>query len=150
MFLKCSFSDAGVHTGFLAYRGTSFLIEIILSMNIMIVDDHADMRRMLRNLVCVFKGASTRITECETGEQAVAQYELLKPDCVLMDIELGTMSGFEATKKINQLDSAANVVIVTSHDNHIFRTKSEELKVKGYVTKDKLFDLALILNTINS
>lgn len=118
-------------------------------MKILIVDDHADMRRMLKHVIAVGIGNITGVTECENGEQAISLYHSLKPDCVLMDIELDTMSGFEAVEKIMQTDSGAKVVIVTSHNNPLFKTRAEELKVQGFVSKDKLIELVPILNTLS-
>ena len=112
------------------------------------MDDHADMRRMLRNIVLISTGERVEIIECESGEEAVAQYELHKPDCVLMDIQLTNMTGFEATERIYEQDPDANVVIVTSHDTPSFRTKSEKMQVKGFVSKDRLFDINQFLKTI--
>ncbi len=118
-------------------------------MNILIVDDHADMRRMLKHVIAVGVGNISGVTECDSGEEAVSLYCKLKPDCVLMDIELGAMSGFEAVEKIMQFDTGAKIVVVTSHNNPLFKTKAEELKVQGFVSKDKLIDLVPILNTLS-
>ena len=54
----------------------------------MIVDDHADMRRMLKSFLVLVLSEPFEIIECESGEQAVSEYALQHPDCVLMDFEL--------------------------------------------------------------
>ncbi|WP_421773441.1 response regulator transcription factor [Gracilimonas sp.] len=118
-------------------------------MKILIVDDHADMRRMMKHVIAIGIGNISGVTECDNGEEAVSLYYKLKPDCVLMDIELDTMSGFEAVEKIMQFDAGAKVVMVTGHNNPLFKTRAEELKVQGFVSKDKLIELVPILNTLS-
>ncbi len=117
-------------------------------MKIMIVDDHADMRRVLRSIVSFSAVKPTEIIECESGEAAVGKYIVHHPDCVLMDVELKDMNGFEATERIYTQDSNANVVIVTSYDTPAFRARAERLHVKGFISKDKLSDIKQILQNI--
>lgn len=116
----------------------------------MIVDDHADMRRVLRNVVSLSTANPDEIFECESGEEAIGKYILLHPDCVLMDIELTGINGFEAIEKIYSQDPHANVVVVTSHDTLSFRKRAEKLQVKGFITKDNLTDINQILQTITN
>tara|TARA_R110002096_G_scaffold423357_1_gene630408 strand:+ start:5795 stop:6166 length:372 start_codon:yes stop_codon:yes gene_type:complete len=117
-------------------------------MKIMIVDDHADMRRVLRSIVSFSTVETSEIIECDSGEEAVGKYILQQPDCVLMDVELKGMNGFETTEKIYTQDSNANVVIVTSYDTTAFRSRAEKLHVKGFISKDKLSDIKQILQNI--
>lgn len=111
----------------------------------MIVDDHADMRRVLKNLISL-SFTELELVECENGEEAIASYMDHKPDWVLMDIELKSMSGFDVTEEIFAMDSQANVIIVTSYDTPTFRKKAKKLNVQGFVCKDKLSDLQQLLS----
>lgn len=117
-------------------------------MKIMIVDDHADMRRMLRNIVLISTSEPVEIIEYDNGEIAVSEYAVQHPDCVLMDIQLTNMTGFEATEEIYKQNPNANVIIVTSHNTPSFRNRAEKLNVKGFVLKDRLFTISKILQTI--
>ena len=116
----------------------------------MIVDDHPAMRRVLRNMVSYSFAKDVEFVEFSSGEQAVEQYAIQQPDCVLMDIELTAMNGFQATEKICNQDPKAFVVIVTSHDTPSFRKRANELLVKGYVVKENLHEICPILETINN
>jgi two-component system chemotaxis response regulator CheY len=76
---------------------------------VLIVDDAALMRKMLRDML-----ADTDfevIGEAANGAEAIAQYTARKPDLVLMDIMMPSMSGVEAVKKIVAADSRARIVI---------------------------------------
>ena len=48
-----------------------------------------------------------------TGEEAIALYEKERPDIVLMDLRLRTMSGLEAIKAIHSKDSHARIIVLT-------------------------------------
>ena len=119
-------------------------------MRIMIVDDHEDMRRTMRNIVQISTGSKAQITEFENGEQAVEQYGHQKPDLVLVDIQLATITGFEAAERIYEQDPEAKVLIVTSHDTASFRKKAKDLNVMGYITKDNLSQLKEYIEKITT
>jgi DNA-binding NarL/FixJ family response regulator len=114
----------------------------------MIVDDHAAMRRVLMNVVSLSRIEPLDFIECESGEDAVHQYDLQQPDCVLMDVQLKEMSGFQATETIRMHDAAAKVVIVTSFDTPSVRRKAEALKVNGFVSKDSLSAVPDLLTSL--
>lgn len=118
-------------------------------MRIMIVDDHAAMRRVVMNVVSLSRIEPLDFIECESGEDAVHQYADLHPDCVLMDVQLPKMSGFQATEHIRTHDATAKVVIVTSFDTPSVRLKAEKLHVDGFVSKDHLTDLHSYLHSIH-
>jgi DNA-binding NarL/FixJ family response regulator len=119
-------------------------------MKIMIVDDHADMRRLLRNLVLLSIPWPVDVIECEDGEEAVRQFSVHRPDCVVMDVQLKTaMNGFEATERIYQADPNASVIFVTSHNTTAFREKAKVLHAKGFVTKDNLSELDHIIRSLS-
>jgi two-component system chemotaxis response regulator CheY len=76
---------------------------------VLIVDDATFMRKMLRDML-----ADTDfevIGEAANGAEAIAQYTALKPDLVLMDIMMPSVSGVEAVKEIVAADSRARIVI---------------------------------------
>lgn len=115
-------------------------------MKIMIVDDHADMRRMLKSVVAIAAKQPVEIIECADGDEAVLQYEQTHPDYVLMDVQLGATNGFTATERIIENDPKASVIFVTSHNTSAFRTKAKLLHAKGFVTKDNLSELDQLIH----
>jgi len=119
-------------------------------MKIMIVEDHADMRRMLKNMIFFSNDLPIETIECESGEEALECYLIHQPDCVLMDIELKKMNGFETTEGIMKQDVNANVIIVTSYDSFTFRKKAEQLQVKAFISKENLSDINQIIKALTS
>lgn len=114
----------------------------------MIVDDHAGMRRVLKHMLLFAIKEPVEIIECESGEEAVIEYGLNHPDCVLMDFELRKMNGFEATHLIYKEDKNAKIVIVTSYNSPSMKKKAQKLHVQGFVSKDNLSELNEILQSI--
>ncbi|MBO6534892.1 MAG: response regulator transcription factor [Balneolaceae bacterium] len=107
-------------------------------MTIMIVDDHIDIRRILRQIISVGHTGELQFIECESGEDAIQLYKTELPDLVLMDIELKNMNGLEAAASILNRNKDAKVLIVSSHDSPSVRKKAALLPIKGFVSKDDL------------
>jgi DNA-binding NarL/FixJ family response regulator len=70
-----------------------------------------------------------------------------KPDFVLMDIELHSISGFTVSEEILKKDPDAKIILVSSYNTPSFRRKAEKLGLLAFVAKDKLSDLQPILNS---
>ncbi|MGM0588505.1 MAG: response regulator [Bacteroidota bacterium] len=117
-------------------------------MKILIVEDHSDMRRMIKKMVALIFTETVEFIECESGEEAVILYGQHQPNCVLMDIQLKDLNGLEATKQIIDLDRNAQIIMVTSCDSPIVRAKAQDLSVASFVSKDNLFALKTSLQTI--
>jgi len=115
----------------------------------MIVDDHADMRRVLKHIVSQSETEIEEFIECAHGEEALSNYKTHKPDCVLMDIELKSMSGFQVVEEIYGEDPDAKIIMVTSYDTPTFRRKAKELHTEGFVCKDNLKELNQLLLNIS-
>ncbi len=115
-------------------------------MKIMIVDDHPEMRRTLKNFVKLASVDKPQIYEFATGEEALENYLSHKPDFTLLDIELQTISGFEVARKIMKKDSSAKIIMVTSYNTPGFRQKAKRLGVYAFVSKDNLSELQPLLN----
>lgn len=119
-------------------------------MKIMIVEDHAEMRRMLRSIVADSVSEPLHVIECASGEEAVDQYSTEHPDCVLMDFQLGKMNGFEAIEIIRAHDKSAFVVMVTGHDSPGFKRRAKQLHLNGFVSKENLAEIPTLLQNITN
>jgi two-component system, NarL family, response regulator LiaR len=81
---------------------------------VLLVDDHAVVRKGLRALLEREPGIQV-VGEAEDGERAVQLAERLRPDVVLMDLEMPVLNGTEATRRISERDPEARIVVLTSH-----------------------------------
>jgi len=82
----------------------------------MIVDDEPIARRVLREDLESFPGVEV-VGEAENGKDALLGIEELKPDLVLLDLQMPVMGGFEVVRSLAGR-SAPVVVIVTAFDEH--------------------------------
>ncbi|MFA6457485.1 MAG: response regulator transcription factor [Bacteroidota bacterium] len=110
-------------------------------MKIMIVDDNAGMREMIRDVACK---ENDIVMECSDGAEAVSAFSQFQPDVVLMDIEMKGMDGFSAAEEIREMNPSMKIIFITSHNTSAFRLKAKSLKA-GFVTKENLSELIQLL-----
>ncbi len=84
------------------------------SIRVLLVDDHAVVRKGLCALLERERGIEV-VGEAENGEQAVQLAGRLRPDVVLMDLEMPVVNGIEATRRISERDPEVRIVVLTSH-----------------------------------
>lgn len=117
---------------------------------VLLVENNAAMRTLIRSLV---EPSSRAVHECENGERAVELYARLRPDWVLMDIEMGGMDGIAmggmdgiaATRAIRRSDPHARVIIITEHGEERYRRAAREAGASGFLLKDNLLELPRML-----
>ncbi len=91
------------------------------NIRILIADDHPVVREGLTGLLSIKPGFEV-IGAAEDGEEAVLQANLLKPDVILMDLEMPRKNGLDAIKEIKTNNPDAKILVVTSftEDKKIF------------------------------
>jgi DNA-binding NarL/FixJ family response regulator len=102
--------------------------------SILVVDDHEMVRSMLKRRLESEPDIKV-VGGVGTADQAVAMAQQLKPDIVLMDIDMPGMTCFEAAKIIMQQNSEARVIFLSAyvHDRYIEQAMS--VGAWGYVAK---------------
>lgn len=100
---------------------------------ILIVDDNAFMRRMLKDIL--ENNGFQVVGEAGNGQEAINLYQQLKPDLVTMDITMPDMDGVEAVENILNIDPNARIIMVSAMNQRIFVMKAIQLGAKDYVTK---------------
>jgi two-component system invasion response regulator UvrY len=113
-------------------------------MRLMIVDDHAGVRQLIRQLVALPGDA---VRECASGNEAVPLARDFKPDYVTMDVRMAGLDGFEATRALCGDHPAVRVVIVTAFDQAELRRSAMAAGAVGYVAKEHLTQLRSVLLT---
>jgi len=113
-------------------------------MKIMIVDDHAEMRRLLRQSLA---NVAAEFVECADGAEAVAAFSDQRPDWTIMDYRMEKMNGLEATRRIRQQAPEARVLIFSQHDNPALRTAAIEAGAAAFCSKDRVADVGTILKS---
>jgi two-component system cell cycle response regulator DivK len=95
-----------------------------MSKRILVIEDHEDNRRILRDLLT---SAGYEPIEGVTGEEGVALAETHRPDLILMDIQLPEVSGLEVTRWIKEDESLKDIPVVAVT---AFAMKGDEEKMR--------------------
>ena len=114
-------------------------------MKILIVDDNASVRRLIRSILPPFASESY---ECANGADALTTYQAQRPDVVLMDTRMNEMDGIQATERIKAADRGARILIVTDYNDEELRRAAMRAGACGYVLKYNLLELAGLLEAM--
>lgn len=100
---------------------------------IMIVDDAAFMRLIMKNIVTQY--GHDVVAEAADGKDALKLYKQYKPDVVTMDITMPDMDGIEAVKAIVSFDKRANIVMCSAAGDHAKVYNAFKVGAKDYILK---------------
>jgi DNA-binding NarL/FixJ family response regulator len=102
---------------------------------VMIVDDHPVFRQGLRNILAAHEDLCI-VGEATDGPEAVERAQELLPDVVVMDINLPTLNGLQATRKLKPLCPSINVIMLTAYDDEEQVYHSIRAGASAYFSKD--------------
>jgi len=108
------------------------------NLKIYIVDDHSLFREGLRYLLSSSEYI-TDIKEAENGRIFLDNFEMFKPDVVLMDIEMPEMNGIEATKEALKILPELKIIALSMYSDENFYTEMIEAGAKGFLIKNSPF-----------
>ncbi|MGB2604676.1 MAG: response regulator transcription factor [Candidatus Sulfotelmatobacter sp.] len=101
---------------------------------ILIVDDNALLRRMLRT--CLEQDPQWKVCgEAENGKQAVEKVAELKPDIVLLDMQMPLMNGLEAARRIKELSPDTAMLMFTMHASAELLQEARAAGIRNVVSK---------------
>jgi DNA-binding NarL/FixJ family response regulator len=103
-------------------------------LRILIVDDHAVVRRGVRSLLESQPGWEIS-GEAATGREAVDLAGRLQPDVVVMDLSLPELNGLDATRQILKASPRSEIVVLTMHHSEELARSVLQAGARGYVLK---------------
>jgi DNA-binding NarL/FixJ family response regulator len=108
---------------------------------VLIVDDHEAFRASARALLEA-EGFDV-VGEAADDRQALCQVELLRPDVVLLDIQLPEADGFAVADRLAAQGSGAEVVLISSHEAATYGPRLAAAPARGFIAKRQLSGAAL-------
>jgi DNA-binding NarL/FixJ family response regulator len=106
-----------------------------MALRILVVDDHAVVRRGVRALLESHEGWEV-CGEATTGRDAVEMTRRLRPDVVVMDLSLPGLNGLDATRQILKDAPDTEVLVLTMHHSEELARDVLQAGARGYVLKN--------------
>lgn len=104
-----------------------------MSKRILVVDDAAFMRMMIKNILS--KNGYEIVGEAENGQVAIELYKKLKPDLVTMDITMPEMNGIDGVKAIREFDPNANIIMCSAMGQQAMVMEAIQAGAKDFIVK---------------
>lgn len=104
------------------------------SVRVLIVDDQAPFRDVARLVVELTDGFEV-VGEAVTGEESVEMARSLKPDLILMDVNMPGIDGTEATKIILGESSGVVVLLLSTYEPAEYEPRAAEAGAAAYIPK---------------
>jgi DNA-binding NarL/FixJ family response regulator len=101
---------------------------------IVLVDDHLIFRQGIKSLISV-ENLGEVVGEASNGSEFLELLKSVKPDIVLMDINMPTMDGLEASEKAFSLYPDLKIIVFTMSGEEEFYYKTVSIGIKGFVLK---------------
>lgn len=116
-------------------------------MNVVIVDDDKLVGASLK-IILEASGEVKVVGVGCNGQEAIALYELHKPDILLMDIRMDTMSGLDAAEKILSSDPAARILFLTTFSDDEYIIRALKMGSCGYMLKQNFESIMPALKAV--
>lgn len=100
---------------------------------ILIVDDAAFMRMMIRDILT--KNGYEVVGEAENGSVAVSKYKELIPDLVIMDITMPEVDGIQAVKEIKKVNGDSQIIMCSAMGQQAMVIESIQAGARDFIVK---------------
>jgi DNA-binding NarL/FixJ family response regulator len=103
---------------------------------VLVVDDHAGFRRCATALLTA--AGFDVVGEADTGSAALERAAELRPELVVLDVQLPDFDGFEVSSRLLARDAALKIVLVSSRDRSAYGPLIETSGAIGFIAKSEL------------
>lgn len=103
--------------------------------NVMLADDHVLIREGIKQLL-EFDGSMKVIAEASDGIECLEKLKNVKPDILLLDINIPNMNGIDVLKELKEKNDPLKVLILTVHSEVEYLVKAVDIGANGYILKD--------------
>ncbi len=105
-----------------------------MTIRVLIADDHAVVRDGLSLMLGMLDGIDV-VGEAATGDEAVKQAVILKPNVILMDVQMPGLDGVEATRRIISLVPSVAVLMLSMYSDEATAIGAMRAGARGYLLK---------------
>lgn len=105
----------------------------VMVKRVMIVDDDFVTRYIVRDVLEA--SGYTIVADASSGEEAIAKYNQVVPDIVIMDLILPNINGLVAAKEILSANSGAKIIMISVLDNTLLNEAAIKLGVLDFIHK---------------
>jgi CheY-like chemotaxis protein len=116
-------------------------------MKFLIVDDNREFRTLIKEIITK---EGDECFELDDGKEVTFFYKKYKPDWVLLDIVMKNVNGIKAAEKLVEEFPEVRFVFVSGYTEERYRKKARELGAAGFVSKENLGEIMMILNNDES
>jgi DNA-binding NarL/FixJ family response regulator len=116
-------------------------------LKILLADDHTIVRQGLKLILSAHADLEV-VGEAANGREAVELADRLRPDIVLMDVQMPELNGIDATKKMVAANPRIRILVLSMHKESVYVREILKAGARGYILKDAI-DTEL-LNAIRS
>jgi DNA-binding NarL/FixJ family response regulator len=102
---------------------------------ILIVDDHPIFRKGLRQVIDAHPPLAV-VGEASDGEEALNAITELKPDLVILDIDMPSKNGLQVARALRDLGDSTDIVVLTMYEDEEMFNEAMDIGVRGYVLKE--------------
>lgn len=102
----------------------------------MIIEENASLRSMIRS---VLELGHAEVAEARNAAQALGLYGSVRPDWVIVDMDVSGSDGLTVTERLKRLHPEAKVMLVTDLDSLTLRRKARQAGVEGILVKETFF-----------
>lgn len=113
-----------------------------MTVRVLIVDDQEPFRAAAR-MVVEFTDGFEVVGEAETGEDSVTRAHELRPDLILMDVNLPGISGLEAAALILAQPAPPVVLVLSTYEPDTYAPRAAEAGASAYIAKS-VFDPSVL------
>lgn len=106
-----------------------------MSIKVMLADDHALIREGIKQLL-EFDGSIEVIEEASDGFECLDKLKNVRPDILLLDINMPKMNGVEVLEALKERNDPTKVLILTVHSEVEYLVKAIDIGANGYILKD--------------
>jgi DNA-binding NarL/FixJ family response regulator len=110
--------------------------ETVMTVHVLVVDDQAPFRQAMAAVVDATEGFAL-VGEAVSGEESIAACSELRPDLVLMDVNLPGIDGVRATQQLRALPSPPVVLLLSTYDADAGEDLVVQSGAAAYVTKSE-------------